>query len=457
MLSGAVAVLAAAVVSLSLVFVVISVSSGTWQLSELRSEMAFGMVTAGFNTSLGVIAALVIAAQPWLCWILIVPTAGIYFANWAYSTQRRRHEGLEFLYQATKLLHQSPQLEPALVDLLRHTQDTFHAETAELVYLPEDGQEPTCFRVGFDGHLQAPPDAHANQLLVEMLSTLERATVLATDPDGAAAFLTERGYHDAIIAPMFGETRTLGALVIANPLNNIVAFDTTDIRLAETLANHTAIALEKGRLEQSLEQLRVVEGHLTFQASHDALTGLANRTLFRTRLAATLEEHRGQAGAVLFIDLDGFKAVNDTLGHAAGDELLLEVAARLKHCASPSDTIARLGGDEFAILIPTAHHLENATRLAEEILTTFSANTTIANQQLNIRGSIGIAMAEPTTDTETLMRNADAAMYSAKAQGKNRYQIFNPSMQRHRSEPGFSTGGQEGVEDRPDVVECRSL
>ena len=125
-----------------------------------------------------------------------------------------------------------------------------------------------------------------------------------------------------------------GALVIANRLSEVVGFDATDARLAETLANHTTTALENGRLEQSLEQLRVLEGRLTFQAMHDPLTGLANRTLFRSDLQPGIEAHDGDVRAVLFIDLDDFKTVNDSFGHATGDALLIEVAQRLKSCVA---------------------------------------------------------------------------------------------------------------------------
>jgi hypothetical protein len=148
LLKGGFALLVEALISVILVFVVISISTGSWRVADLRSSAGFGMVAATFTTSLGIIAVVVVDAQPGIAWLLVVPTAGTYLANWAYTTQRRRHEGLDFLYQSTQLLHQSSELETAIIDLLRHACDTFNAEAAELIYLTEANSQSVCVRVG---------------------------------------------------------------------------------------------------------------------------------------------------------------------------------------------------------------------------------------------------------------------------------------------------------------------
>ena len=238
--------------------------------------------------------------------------------------------------------------------------------------------------------------------------------------------MLESGYESAIIAPMLGEVRLVGALVIANSLSKVAGFDVADARLAETLANHAAVALENGRLEQSLEQLRVLETRLVHQATHDPLTGLANRALFRTNLGGAIND--GCSGAVLFIDLDDFKTVNDSFGHATGDALLIAVAERLKPCVAPTDTIARLGGDEFAILLRDVNDVEETTAVATGILEALEAPAMVGQRNLSVRASIGIATIDPTTDPDALMRDADTAMYIAKANGKHRVVVFQPSM-----------------------------
>ena len=427
LLVGWVALLVEASVAIVLVFLVISLSSRSWRLTDLRSGLGFGLLTALFTSSLGLIAVVVVDARPGIAWILAVPTAGVYLANWSYTTQRRRHEGLDFLYQSTKLLHQSSELETAITDLLRHACDTFNAEEAELIYIPDSDDDPVSIRVGPGERarsIRALDLAQRNTLA--LLDGRRSAVVASNSTDSYSDYLVQSGYESVIVAPMFGEVRLVGALVIANSLSKVAGFDAADARLAETLANHAAIALENGRLEQSLEQLRVLETRLLHQATHDPLTGLANRALFRTNLGGAIAA--GSPGAVLFIDLDDFKTVNDSFGHATGDALLIAVAERLKPCVAPADTIARLGGDEFAILLRAVDDIAETTAVASRILEVLEAPAVVGQRNVNIRASIGIATIDPTTDPETLMRNADTAMYIAKANGKHRVVAFQPSM-----------------------------
>ena len=173
-----------------------------------------------------------------------------------------------------------------------------------------------------------------------------------------------------------------------------------------------------------------LEQQLTHQAFHDALTGLANRALFRDRLGHAMARARGNGGyGVLFIDLDDFKNVNDSLGHAAGDTLLREMTSRLRACLRDGDTAARLGGDEFAILLEDVESDSHCTDIAQRLLDTLRDPFFIDGTEVMTGGSIGIALggAAPSTP-EDLMRNADLALYEAKNAGKNRYAVFAPTM-----------------------------
>lgn len=432
LIKGSAALLAGSILSVFLVFLAISLATGAWRLSELTAGVRFALVTNIFTVSLGAIAVIVVDAQPWLSGLLVVPTGGIYLANWAYTTQRRRHEGLEFLYSSTKLLHESSDLESGMTELLRHVRDTFQAEAAELIYLSEATDSPVCVRVGPGELVQAfgtLDDAH--HLLIGLLESRRSAILDATvagEAGHGSEFLRQRGYKDAMIIPLIGESRLIGGLVVAIHRSDVVGFDGNDVRLAETLANHTAIALENGRLEQSLAQLRVMEGRLTFQATHDPLTSLANRSLFRTEVQDAIERCEPARGAALFIDLDDFKTVNDSFGHATGDSLLIEVACRLKGCVNPTETVARLGGDEFAILLPDADHDDAVDAVAQRILDALDDPVRIGDLRLQVRASVGVALMEPGTDATALMRNADTAMYIAKAKGKGRSVTFASSM-----------------------------
>ena len=170
---------------------------------------------------------------------------------------------------------------------------------------------------------------------------------------------------------------------------------------------------------------------LVYQARHDDLTGLPNRLLFKERLSSELSfaQREERNLAVLFIDLDRFKSINDTLGHSAGDELLNEAAKRLRRCNRGSDTVARLGGDEFAIILPAIPGIRSATTVAEHILQTFLQPFIVAGQENYISASIGIAISPVDgNDCEELLKKADTAMYRAKDLGRGRFVYFEEQM-----------------------------
>jgi diguanylate cyclase (GGDEF)-like protein/PAS domain S-box-containing protein len=172
------------------------------------------------------------------------------------------------------------------------------------------------------------------------------------------------------------------------------------------------------------------EEDLLRRALYDPLTGLANRALFREHVEKALARLRRSPAlphAVLFVDLDGFKTVNDSLGHAAGDHVLVEVGNRLRRWMRPGDTAARLGGDEFAVLLENATEGE-AGMLAGRILKVLLAPVAVQGKEVVLTGSIGIALSETGEDADELLRNADVAMYTAKAAGKSQYRVFEPAM-----------------------------
>src|SRR5207253_2633039 len=170
-----------------------------------------------------------------------------------------------------------------------------------------------------------------------------------------------------------------------------------------------------------------LEEQLTHQAFHDSLTGLPNRALFRDRLDQALARAKrsGELVAVLLADLDGFKQVNDTLGHDAGDQLLQEVGRRFKHVVRDSDTVARFGGDEFALLLEYVTERE-VLALAERLLDGVGRPVVIAGREVSLGASIGVVLDSGSGQSEELVRDADVAMYSAKDAGLGRYEIFCP-------------------------------
>jgi diguanylate cyclase (GGDEF)-like protein len=185
------------------------------------------------------------------------------------------------------------------------------------------------------------------------------------------------------------------------------------VAAVRSLANQVTLALRNSE----------VHGELTVQATLDGLTGLANRTAFNAALSATLDTKSGADTSVLFVDLDDFKEVNDTFGHGAGDDLLREVALRLRRATRPDDLCARLGGDEFAVLL-RGTGAAIAVEVAQRIVGSVGAPTQLGSEVAHVGASVGVATTTDDTDLESLIHRADVAMYTAKANGKARVQVF---------------------------------
>jgi len=195
--------------------------------------------------------------------------------------------------------------------------------------------------------------------------------------------------------------------------------------------DHLGQAVNYVAILSDITEIKQSEKRLEYLAHYDQLTKLPNRMLFNDRLnvaIARAERHKDRL-AIMYIDLDGFKQVNDTLGHTAGDELLKNVADRLKICVREEDTIARLGGDEFAIIINELHNIDFLHILAKRITKELSISLNYEGREIRVTGSIGVATYPSNgTDEETLLRHADQAMYYAKQLGRNTYQFFDPAI-----------------------------
>ena len=206
------------------------------------------------------------------------------------------------------------------------------------------------------------------------------------------------------------------------------ARDELEVRVLERTAE---LAGANASLQGEIVERRQAEARVHHMAYHDSLTGLPNRALLSDRLdRAMLAAQRSERRlAVMFIDLDRFKTINDSLGHMTGDSLLKEVANRLCRAVRASDTVARLGGDEFVVLVPGVRTLDEITQVSEKIIDALAAPFPLDGHTLHITPSIGICVyPDDGDDVDTLMRHADAAMYHAKASGRNNYQFFTQVM-----------------------------
>jgi diguanylate cyclase (GGDEF)-like protein len=264
----------------------------------------------------------------------------------------------------------------------------------------------------------------------------------AADP-AEVAYLHSIGQRSMATVPLLAKGRALGAIEATS--RHPTHFDEGRVRLAQTLAVEAGMALENARL---YEELR----HLAF---HDSLTGLANRALFQDRVEHAVTRRPGDEPglvAVLFLDLDDFKTVNESLGHVGGDQLLAAVGDRIRACLRASDTAARLGGDEFAILLEDLRDESEATHVAQRVIDALRPPIRIGGTAAVIATSIGIAASPPGQDGVTeLLRNADFAMYQAKHRGKGRYEVFRPILREAASERAALEALLNGAEDRDEL------
>jgi diguanylate cyclase (GGDEF)-like protein len=455
------ATIAATVIGALTIALVITLSGGAPQFEKLPEMIRFGSMVAFANTSLALLAVVIIHTDPKLLLLLILPLLIVFVAYRAYLSEREKHERLELLYKSSRILQHTPELDSSLVAILGHAREMFRAEIAEVVLYPRaselDALRTTSWHEA-EPEVMLPMTGFASD-------ALQRMVISATAP-----FFFESGVDSRVRqgmgAPLRGESELIGSLLVANRLTEGTSFGDDDLRLLETLANQIAVALENGHLERSLAELSRLKEELKFQAYHDPLTGLANRSLFVDRVTERLAaDSRGRMPVILYLDLDDFKIVNDTLGHAAGDQLLVEVGERLRSVLRADDLPARLGGDEFAVLLDDEPDLQIAVAVADRIVDSLRVTFLLGASEVQVGGSIGIAAARLGAErADELLRNADVAMYTAKTSGKNRVAIFEPTMHaaivaRHElsAELSKSLGRGELVLQYQPIIDLRTL
>jgi diguanylate cyclase (GGDEF)-like protein len=415
-----------------LIGMAISLSEGVLRIRTLAQMLGMDFVVTVTNTSLALAGAIIVAADARAVPLLIVPATTVFLAYRAYLLERQRHERLEFLYEATRTLARSPEIVLALEGLLARSLDAFRAEVAEIVLFSSDGSPPLRTTLG-PGDYKAvmEPIEHETAEELRALVDAETPAVRLSRPfpsEPLRRYLDSRMVADAMVAMLPGEKRVIGTIMLANRYGVIRSFSDEDMKLFETLANNASVALQYDRLEQAVLQLRELQEQLHHQAFHDPLTDLANRSLFINQVKNAIANPPGDV-AVLFIDVDDFKTVNDSLGHAAGDGLLMAVADRLRGSLRSDDAIARLGGDEFAVMVVGVQATpDGAIDVAERIMRSFDEPVAAGGKALYVRLSVGIATTRHSRRADELIRDADLAMYRAKETGKRRYELFAPEM-----------------------------
>lgn len=271
-----------------------------------------------------------------------------------------------------------------------------------------------------DGTIRFASPSVARVLGYDPGALLDRALFELLHPDEhdrVRTFCRDAGQLPGVTPPVEWRFRQPdGAILHAE----VIATNLLDEPAVRGIVLNTRDVSERKRLERQL----------THQAFHDPLTGLANRALFRDRVshALTLARRHGHEITVLFLDLDDFKRVNDSLGHADGDRLLIAAAERFRSCARATDTVARLGGDEFAILIEDTPGPDGHAGMLERLSAAMAQPFTLSGAEMQVNASIGVAVTTGGETADDLLRNADVAMYTAKRRGKGRFATYQPHM-----------------------------
>jgi diguanylate cyclase (GGDEF)-like protein len=407
---------------------VITLSGKAPQYQQLPKMLQVGALFATTNTSLALLAVAVLWVDPLAIWLVAVPLATMFLAYRAYLSERQKHESLELLYESSRIFQRSLELDSAILSLLEHARLMFHSDRAEaIVYGPDAAPLRTSAGPGERSEVMVPAPERA-ALLTRLA---EDPASFVYKPTAELPVSEERLYRYAMVSPLRGESGLLGAIIVADRVGDSEEFSRDDLRLLETVANQAAVALENGQLEQSLAELSRLKDELRHQAFHDPLTGLANRFLLTQAVEERLASAREDVvPVILYLDLDDFKVINDTVGHGAGDVLLKSFAERLQSCIRGTDLAARLGGDEFAVLLEDSRDLANADRVATRLMNSLRTSFRLSGREFMVGASIGVAAGAPGMAVEDLLRNADVAMYAAKTQGKSQLAVWDPRMHR---------------------------
>jgi diguanylate cyclase (GGDEF)-like protein len=390
---------------------------------ELRTLALVTGAACFASASLAIAAVQLAELDPRALWVMAVPIASTAVALNAHTTLRRRQGHLEFLSRSMRAI-QGAEFRTSVRDLLEAARTLLSAEVAEIIVVPHSTSEGALRSV-----VSPSEDALMEEIVLDRtriralrnVATDEHAALLTRlrQPHHLDDYLAEQGLDDALVTALRGGDRVFGMVLVGNRLGDGASFTHDDRRLFETFATHAAALFENDR----------VKSQLRHQAFHDSLTGFANRLLFAERVhKAVMRGRPGDRGpVVLFVDLDDFKMINDSLGHSAGDQLLIAVAARVRSSLRPEDLVARLGGDEFAVLLERSDRLD-AEGVAGRLVDALRAPFALEGREIRVHASIGIARAEPGSIAEDLLRNADVAMYAAKTNGKGGYAWYDPEM-----------------------------
>ncbi|MDG4763644.1 sensor domain-containing phosphodiesterase [Solwaraspora sp. WMMD406] len=414
------AMVANLLITLVSVLLAITLVQGRLSPKELTTTTVPGLVVALINITFGLVVLILLAQSRWALILLAALVTFFVLAYRAYAQSMRQHRTLSEIYDLTRAIADTPHDGTITDILLKRVREMLQAEYATL-WLPKQGRYPEVLlsaRADDRGLVDTTGAPHEiRERVLETGSTLAVGTKFGDGP--FTTQLREWGTKDAIVVPLRAGSLVIGCLEVSGRLGDFHHFVPGDIRLLEAIAVHAAVAVENSRL---VDRLR-------YDAAHDGLTGLANRR----RLATALDESvairtPGEVVAVLLFDVDGLRQVNESLGHAAGDKVLAEVARRLRASAPSAALVGRSGGDEFVVTL-RAESVDLALALARELRQQIRDKMVFGALTLDVDTVVGVAVhPDHGSDAATLLQRADLAASAAKTVSDS-VQMFNPALE----------------------------
>ena len=425
-LATVVAVLAANAVSVFGVTAVIALYAGAPRGASIRRALMVtwltGIACAGIG--LGVVASL--WHNPPVAVLFLPVVVGVYITNRTYLTLSQRYHSLETLHGFTRDVGRSLDIDTVGGSVLASARALMRGEVAHLILF--GNEDPDALWISAEGEETTVTSITHDDAVAAFESLVpDRAARLIDTPTDVPEWMAPDPPREAAVAPVEATGATLGVLLVMNARQDVNGFDPRDLTFFETLANHASKAIENSRL---YHRLQTEASERTRQALHDPLTGLPNRQLLDERLTESLlyAESAHRDLAVLLIDLELFKEVNDTLGHQAGDNILRSVCQRLAEAIPADATLARFGGDEFVVLLPDVNSASGAVTQAERLLAALDQPFLEQDLDIAIGASVGIALFPDHAHTgSTLLQRADVAMYHAKGT-RSGFEIYAPEL-----------------------------
>ena len=407
-LSITVAVFAVEVVSAATTFTVLAIQ-GALDLHRIGTFLMPLLILGPVNAVFAIITVDSVWTVRWALILVASIPGGAFLAHRSYVALSARYNNLEVLYRFTEHLAGLSEERDVVTAVLAGLREAFFCGVAQLVTLGEGAG--ACYQQVGDGPLTVV-DLEASGALRTTLAGIEDVQVVTASRARRGGQTLLHGSNRVLVGRM-PEDGGLPRWLLVGDRHDGLPFEKADRSFMVALAAQSAVALRGTRL---LDELRSEAANREHDALHDPLTHLGNRTLFTRRTQTALTRRGpGTKVGVMLLDLDGFKEINDTLGHPVGDVVLKEVADRLQTVVRAVGVPTRLGGDEFAVLVSAASSSADIERLAASIAKAVAAPMDVGGFALTVQASIGIAMSpDHGTDTATLLKRADVAMYSAK-------------------------------------------